>query len=107
MTSQKSHSSGFQSHAKQAKVFFALGHPRRLRILEALQNRPKGLTFEHIELLVHVRGASLSHHLRFLKDAKLINREIRDRFSIYTLNRAQLARIALPVGSPQERDKAA
>ncbi len=78
------------SHQKSAQFFFALGHPRRLRIIDMLQEHPKGLTFESLEGRTSILGASLSHHLRFLKDAKIINRQVRDRFSIYRLDEDHL-----------------
>lgn len=78
------------SHQKSAKIFFALGHPRRLRIIDVLQAHPEGLTFEALEGATFILGASLSHHLRFLKDARIINRQVRDRFSIYRLDQDYL-----------------
>jgi len=74
------------TNAQKAKFFFALGHVRRLRIIDTLQNRPKGLTFEELELLARVPGASLSHHLRFLKEAGIVSRTVKARYSIYALH---------------------
>jgi len=81
------------SHQKAAEFHFALGHPRRLRIINVLNDTPKGLTFEMLEDETLIFGASLSHHLRFLKDAGIVHRQIRDRFSIYTLDTTYMDRM--------------
>lgn len=78
------------SRQKTAKFFFALGHPRRLKIIEILEQHPNGLTYEAIGKIACLPDASLSHHLRILGEAGLHHRKIKDRFSIYTLNRTRL-----------------
>jgi DNA-binding transcriptional ArsR family regulator len=84
------------SYQKAAKFYFALGHQRRLRIIAALHKNQDGLTFEQLEVLTRIPHSSLSHHLRILTDAHLIGRRIKDRFSIYRLERTPNA-LALPV----------
>ncbi len=79
-----------KSRQNAAKFFFALGHQRRLRIIDVLTDHPNGLSFEKLESEALILGASLSHHLRFLKDAGIIQRKIKDRYSIYRLNTAYL-----------------
>jgi len=64
---------------KRAQFFAALGHTRRLRILAILIEYPKGVPFEVIEALSGIKGASLFHHLRPLRDAGLISRKIKGR----------------------------
>ena len=95
-----------QSYVKSAQFYFALGHPRRLRIIDILKTQPNGLSFEDLEQETTIRGASLSHHLRFLKDAKIIHRQIRDRFSIYKLD-ADYLEWMIQAGSGKSQLKAA
>ncbi len=73
---------------KLAQFFSALGHTRRLKIIKLLAAAPKGMTFEAIEGKTGIRGASLFHHLRPLRDAGLINRKIKGRFTYYSLDPA-------------------
>lgn len=94
------------SHQKSAQFFFALGHPRRLRIIDVLAEHSAGLTFEALEVETFILGASLSHHIRFLKEAKIINRQVRDRFSIYTLDEGYLSRM-IATQARQEQLRAA
>lgn len=77
---------------KLAQFFSALGHTRRLRIVNVLASSPGGMTFEAIENMTGIRGASLFHHLRPLRDAGLIDRKIKGRFAIYALDPAPLQR---------------
>lgn len=77
---------------KLAQFFAALGHTRRLRIVNLLAISPKGLTFEDIETQTGITGSSLFHHLRPLRDAGLINRKIKGRFTFYSLDATPLRR---------------
>lgn len=79
-----------KSRQTAAKFFFALGHQRRIRIIDVLTDHPNGLSFEALEGEALILGASLSHHLRFLKDAGIVQRKIKDRYSIYRLDTAYL-----------------
>ena len=95
------------SRQKTAQLYFALGHPRRLRIIEALQSRPKGVTLEDLEILARIPHSSLCHHIRFLKEAGLLTRQVRDRFSIYALNRHLLDGMVGPMMISASSAKAA
>lgn len=75
---------------KTARSFFALGHPRRLKIVEILADYPRGTTYEALGTATGIPPASLTHHLRFLKDAHLVHRKISGPYSIYTLDQTQL-----------------
>jgi len=75
---------------KLVRAFRALGDPTRQRMLELLE--------EHGELCVAVLAAhfamtqpSVSHHLRILKDAELVNAEKRGKEVYYAINRTELA----------------
>lgn len=81
------------SRQTTAKFFFALGHPRRLLIIEELSRAPEGMTFEAIGVATRLADASLSHHIRFLNEAGLLSRKIKDRYSIYRLNTARISQM--------------
>lgn len=92
---------------KTAQLYFALGHQRRLRIIETLQSRPKGLTFEELEFLTGIPHSSLSHHIRFLKDAGLLLRQVKDRYTLYRLDQDLLGRFTGSLPMPARQAKAA
>lgn len=93
------------SRQKTAQLYFALGHQRRLRIIDTLKSRIGGLTFEELEFLARIPRSSLSHHVRFLKDAGLLHRQVKNRFTIYSLNTKLLDQMT---GSdPSQSDRAA
>lgn len=71
---------------KMAHFFAALGHTRRLKIINLLAETPRGLTFEAIEEQTGIAGSSLFHHLRPLREAGLLNRKIKGRFTYYSLD---------------------
>ncbi len=75
---------------KTAKLFFALGHQRRLKILDHLQQSSAPLTYEQIWTATRMSQGALTHHLRILSDVGLINRTIKNRYSFYRPNRALL-----------------
>lgn len=80
------------SRQNRAKIYFALGHQRRLKILEVLEEFPNGLTYEDLGVLTKIPEGSLTHHLRILKDANFISRKVRDRYSYYHLKLRLCAR---------------
>jgi len=73
-----------------AKLFFAMGHQRRLRILDLLTASRDPLTYEQIEIATCMSQGSLSHHLRLLSEVGLIERTIKSKYSYYSPNRALL-----------------
>lgn len=80
---------------KRAQFFFALGHQRRLRIIEVLSQHPTGLTYEGLGLVAGIPEASLSHHLKFLRDADIALRTIKGRYSVYRLNIMRLQNMSV------------
>ncbi len=66
-----------------AEVFGALGDETRLRIIRLLQDQ--GRPFEEIARILRVPRSTLSHHLRVLRDAGLVEMERRGRSSHYFL----------------------
>lgn len=77
---------------KHAQFFAALGHARRLRLIEILAEHPKGITFESIETLSGITGSALVHHLRPLRAAGLTHRKVKGRHTIYRLDDTPLRR---------------
>ncbi len=77
---------------KIAQFFFALGHTRRLRIVSALASHGGGITFEALEAATNVRQSSLTHHLRILKEAGLVTRKVKGRYSYYRFDQRPLLR---------------
>ncbi len=68
---------------KIAQFHFALAHTRRLSILRTLATSDTGMTFEAIERKTKVKGSSLTHHLRILKESGLVTRKVNGRNSLY------------------------
>ncbi len=69
-----------------AQFFAALGHTRRLTILRLLARAQRPITFEIIEAKTGITGSSLYHHLRPLREAGLIHRKIKGRYTYYALD---------------------
>jgi ArsR family transcriptional regulator, arsenate/arsenite/antimonite-responsive transcriptional repressor len=75
----------------------ALGHPARVRILRLLLARDScfcGEIVEHVPLA----QATVSQHLRVLKDAGLIEGEINGPRTCYCANRERLMRLSDLIG---------
>lgn len=92
----------------RAKIFFALAHTRRLTVLDILQSAPDGLTFDALRTRSKIGRTSLGHHIRFLLDAALIDREVKGRHSIYRVTPIAVARlrILLPAAFEDEEEAA-
>lgn len=75
---------------KTAAFYFALAHPRRLKIIDVLAQNTKPMTYEALSKAAEIPDASLSHHLRVLGDAGLLRKKIKDHYSHYSLNSRKL-----------------
>jgi len=75
------------------KVFDALADPSRRTILELLNDKDMCVS----EMLKHFefRQASLSHHLKVLKEAKLVTSQRRWQFVYYSLHKTTLQQVVL------------
>jgi len=71
------------SRQKLAQVHSALGHARRLRILELLEKNPDGMVFEELERRLKIHGSTLGHHMRCLMQAGFLDKTIKGPYSIY------------------------
>lgn len=65
-------------------VFKALSDPSRRKILEIL--KIKDMNVGEIGQNFSITGASLSHHLDILKQARLVTAERKGQFIVYSLN---------------------
>ena len=65
-------------------VFKALSDPTRRKILEIL--KIKDMNVGEIGQNFSITGASLSHHLDILKQARLVTAERKGQFILYSLN---------------------
>jgi ArsR family transcriptional regulator len=74
-----------------AKAFHALADPLRLKIIESLRDREYCVAdlCDHLE----VSQSKLSFHLRVLKDSALVRSRSQGRWTYYSLNLPQIARL--------------
>jgi ArsR family transcriptional regulator, arsenate/arsenite/antimonite-responsive transcriptional repressor len=70
----------------------ALAHPARLEILRVLASRRRCVCGEVVEVMP-LAQATVSQHLKILKDAGLIRGEIEGRNSCYCLDLAGIAEV--------------
>ncbi len=69
------------------KISRALGDPYRIQILDAIRNVPDGLTCNTIVEIFNLAQSTVSHHLKLLVEADLLQLEKEGRFSRYFINR--------------------
>jgi len=87
--------------ADLARMFKALGDPVRLRILSRITSAPAGeicvceITGDDFD----VSGPTISHHLRVLREAGLIEGERRGTWVYYRPVRERIRRLAAVLGS--------
>jgi ArsR family transcriptional regulator, arsenate/arsenite/antimonite-responsive transcriptional repressor len=70
----------------------ALAHPARIEILRVLASRRRCICGEVVEVMP-LAQATVSQHLKILKDARLIRGEIEGRNSCYCLDLAGIAEV--------------
>jgi DNA-binding transcriptional ArsR family regulator len=66
-----------------ARYLKALGDPDRLRIVQCLQTGPKNVS--EITALLAAEIANVSHHLRVLREAKLVHDDKQGKYVFYSL----------------------
>lgn len=80
-----------------------LAHPVRLQILDVLGRHAGRVCVCDVEAAVPVKQPTVSHHLRILRDAKLVRVERQGVWAYYTVDRDALgalrARIAEGLGA--------
>lgn len=80
-----------QAYRVQAKIFKALSHPARLRILNAL--REEGQYVCHLVILLGRSQPNISQHLTILRAAGLVVDEREGNNILYRLNDGRLLRL--------------
>ena len=70
-----------------AAAFKAISHPVRLRILEILSSQSDPMCVCHIESRFTLSQPTISHHLRLLRKAGLVNSERRGTWIYYSVRK--------------------
>ena len=83
--------------------FQILGHPVRLQILDVLARHAGQVCVCDLEAAVPVKQPTVSHHLRLLREAGLVDSERHGQWAYYFIRREALAalreRVAQRLGS--------
>ena len=77
-----------------AQVFKALSDPARVRIVNLLARKPEAVCVCELTPVVGLSQPTVSHHLKKLVQAGLLQREQRGVWAYYTLDRDGLERAA-------------
>src|SRR6266498_2705023 len=77
-----------------AELFRALADPARVRILNVLATTDEPVCVCHLVDPLRLSQPTVSHHLKKLVDAGLLEREQRGTWAYYSLNRDALGRLA-------------
>lgn len=83
--------------AATAAVFKALGDPHRVRIVNLLAAAPGPVCVCDLTPALGISQPTVSHHLKRLLQAGLVDRERRGTWSYYSLNPTAIARLAAVV----------
>ena len=75
-----------------ARIFEALGHPTRLKIIALLQQRPHNVS--EIIKETGIEQTCVSHCLRTLESNGFVTARQEGRFRVYALNKKELAPLA-------------
>lgn len=78
----------------QANLLSALADPTRLQILHLLSLHEGQISvFEIVEVLLPLSQPTISHHLRILREAGVVDSHKEQLYAYYSLRREELARI--------------
>jgi ArsR family transcriptional regulator, arsenate/arsenite/antimonite-responsive transcriptional repressor len=77
-----------------AAVFKALGDPHRVRIVNLLAEADEPVCVCDLTPVLGISQPTVSHHLKRLMTAGLVDREQRGTWSYYSLNARAVARLA-------------
>ncbi|MEQ1505241.1 MAG: metalloregulator ArsR/SmtB family transcription factor [Myxococcota bacterium] len=77
---------------RAAALLQVVGHPARVHVLLALA-REGALTAGQLSERVRIEASALSHHLRLLRDARLVRSAPRGRHRVYALDDPHVAHI--------------
>jgi DNA-binding transcriptional ArsR family regulator len=70
---------------KLAKIFKALGHPTRIKIIEYLLKRNSCICGEIVDIFPFSQS-TISQHLKLLKDSEIVHGEIEGPKTCYCVN---------------------
>src|SRR4029079_6363070 len=90
-----------QESAATAAVFKSLGEPARVRIVNLLEQRGGPVCACEFEPALRLSQATVSHHLKKLTEAGLLDREQRGRWAYFSLSQAGLETLARLVRIPE------
>ena len=85
-----------------AAVFKALGDPARVRIVNLLATSEEPLCVCHLIEPLGLSQGTVSHHVKKLVDAGLLQRDQRGIWAWYSLDRTALGHLAALAGPEQE-----
>jgi ArsR family transcriptional regulator len=77
-----------------ASLFKALGDPARVRILNQLAASGGSVCACDFEPALGLKQATVSHHLKKLTEAGLVDREQRGKWAFFSINREAVDRLA-------------
>jgi ArsR family transcriptional regulator len=80
-----------------AEVFKALADPARVRIVNVLANSAEPVCVCHLIEPLGLSQPTVSHHLKKLTDAGLLDREQRGKWAYYALRAEAVAKLAAVV----------
>jgi ArsR family transcriptional regulator len=78
-----------------AELFKALGDPARVRIVNLLAANDEPVCVCELIAPLGLAQATVSHHLKKLTDAGLLDREERGKWAYFSINSEAMARVAL------------
>jgi ArsR family transcriptional regulator, arsenate/arsenite/antimonite-responsive transcriptional repressor len=78
-----------------AVIFRALGDPARVRIVNVLATAGGEVCGCDLTEALDLAQPTVSHHLKKLYDAGLLDREQRGRWAYYSLNRSAMVKLTL------------
>jgi ArsR family transcriptional regulator, arsenate/arsenite/antimonite-responsive transcriptional repressor len=84
-----------------ASLFRAMGDPARVKILNLLATTSGAVCACAFEPALGLSQPTVSHHLKKLTEAGLLEREQRGRWAYFTLNGEALSRLASLVRVPE------
>ena len=77
-----------------AAVYRALADPARVKIVNLLATSGEAVCACEFEPALGLAQATVSHHLKKLTDAGLLERERRGKWAYFSINREAMARVA-------------
>lgn len=87
------------THERLASVLASLGHPVRVKIVQALCFEP--LCVCELAALLAMSSPAIMHHLRTLGDAGVIEAERQGKFVVYSVLDARARNLVLSETEPQ------